>query len=250
MSQMTRNSQIALLLATAAVALPACGGDESAPTDRAQTPPEQTAPGAGPEMPQVADGRIGEATEGGPGGVEVTHAGGPIDLDADDDGTPEDAGVSGSGCADADLAPTPPNRARLARATMCLLNAQRRSRGLPTLRPNARLARSSSGHSTDMVRRRYFAHDTPAGRTALDRIRAAGYVRRGSYRIGENLAWGTGSLGTPQGVIRGWLNSPAHRRIMLSPGFRELGIGVVTDIPLRADGQGATYTANFGMRRG
>ena len=47
--------------------------------------------------------------------------------------------------------------------------------------------------------------------------------------------------------MRAWLNSPAHRHILLSRGFSELGIGVATSSP-RGDGDGLTVVVDFGRR--
>jgi uncharacterized protein YkwD len=32
-------------------------------------------------------------------------------------------------------------------------------------------------------------------------------------------------LGTPQVIVRQWLNSPAHRENLLRPGYRRVGLG-------------------------
>jgi uncharacterized protein YkwD len=37
-----------------------------------------------------------------------------------------------------------------------------------------------------------------------------------------------------------WLASPAHRRLVLAPGFRHVGIAVITGVP-QATASGATY---------
>jgi uncharacterized protein YkwD len=41
--------------------------------------------------------------------------------------------------------------------------------------------------------------------------------------VGENIAW-LGRCDAAQ-VVQMWLNSPAHRQIMLSRGFRRVGVG-------------------------
>ena len=42
---------------------------------------------------------------------------------------------------------------------------------------------------------------------------------------GENLAWGTGSRGTPSGIVACWLASPEHRANLLRPSFVRVGVG-------------------------
>ena len=96
------------------------------------------------------------------------------------------------------------------------MNAVRKSRGLTPLRVDFRLTRAARGHSADMMRRQYFAHGAVAARAV--RVGARGPL------FGENLAWSTGM--TAQWVVDHWLASPAHRAILLRPGFRRVGIGV------------------------
>lgn len=139
------------------------------------------------------------------------------------------------------------------RAVLCLLNRHRAQRKLPPLRPNPRLQRAARGHSRDMVRRGYFSHESPNGRSILDRARAVRYVpRSGSWALGENIGWGTGALGQPAALVRAWMRSPSHRSNILNPRFREIGIGIAIGVPVRdralAARGGATYTTDFGYR--
>jgi uncharacterized protein YkwD len=135
------------------------------------------------------------------------------------------------------------------KATLCLLNAERRRHGAPRLRQNARLRRAATRHSRAMVRERFFSHVAPSGSTMVGRIVTAGYRRWAS--LGENIAWGSGSLAAPAAVVRSWMDSPGHRANLLDPRFREIGIGIVPGAPrtLPAGQSGATYTTDFGVRR-
>jgi uncharacterized protein YkwD len=136
-----------------------------------------------------------------------------------------------------------------AAATYCLVNAERTSRGLRPLRRDADLAKAARGHSADMVRRDYFAHVSPSGRTFKDRVREAGYGRPGQgWRAGENLGWGTQERATPNALVDAWLESSGHRRVLLSSDYREIGVGVATGAPGK-DAPGATYTLNVGVLR-
>ena len=83
----------------------------------------------------------------------------------------------------------------------------------------------------------------------VDRILKADYVGDGEgWMLGENLAWGTGSLGTPRGAMKAWMKSPGHKANILKRGFHELGVGIVAGVP-GSDDAGATYTVDFGVRR-
>lgn len=152
-------------------------------------------------------------------------------------------------CPDAGLEPAAGNLARIRAAVLCLHNEIRSQYHLPRLREHRRLRKAAVGHSRDMVRARYFEHTAPSGRTMIDRILAARYVREDhGWMLGENLEWGTGSLATPRGAMAGWMRSPGHRANILRRSFRELGVGVVIGVPV-SDALGATYTIDFGVRR-
>jgi uncharacterized protein YkwD len=114
------------------------------------------------------------------------------------------------------------------------INSVRTSRGLAPLRVDVRLVRAARGHSADMLRRQYFAHGSVAGRA-----RASG--ARGPV-FGENLAWADGL--TAQWVVDKWLASPSHRAVLLRPGFRRVGIGIVVGTFAGRGGAGIV-TADF-----
>ena len=159
------------------------------------------------------------------------------------------AHVSQQDCANADAKPRAANLDEIRDAILCLHNQIRAEHGLPALRENVRLRRAALGHSQDMVGRRFFDHTTPGGTSFVDRIMRARYVgRHEGWSLGENLAWGTGSLSTPRGVLKAWMDSPGHRANILRRSYREIGIGVALGIPVD-DGDGATYTTDFGVRR-
>jgi len=152
-------------------------------------------------------------------------------------------------CQNTDVVPTAGNEAVVRAAILCLHNQIRAGRGLPLLRENAKLRRAAVGHSADMVDRRFFDHTAPGGSTFVQRIMATRYAsRRVAWSLGENLAWGTGSLATPREIMKAWMNSPGHRANVVRRSYREIGIGVVIGTPT-AGGDGATYTADFGVVR-
>jgi uncharacterized protein YkwD len=151
-------------------------------------------------------------------------------------------------CPNADLVPAPGNLAAVRAAVLCLHNKVRADHNLPPLREDGDLRQAAAGHSSDMVDRRYFEHTAPGGRTMVDRIVGAGYVRaNAAWMLGENLEWGTGRLATPRGAVRAWLDSPPHRANLLRRGYREVGIGVSLGVPTGKD-DGATYTVDFGAK--
>jgi uncharacterized protein YkwD len=129
------------------------------------------------------------------------------------------------------------NKAR-AKARKC---GGKRMKAVRPVRWSAVLASSANQHSADMATNDYFAHNSPSAGSPFDRIRASGYVYRAA---GENIAAGR-SLDNPAAVVRAWLKSPGHCRIIMSGKFKELGVG-------RVEGPGkwgVYWTQNFATQR-
>jgi uncharacterized protein YkwD len=154
-------------------------------------------------------------------------------------------------CPGATTMPTAANLSSEDDVVVCLINGERTSRGLHALRRDGDLAQAARRQASDMVRRTYFSHVTPGGADLGDRLRAAGYGRGQGWHAGEALGWGTGPRATPAALVAAWLDSPAHRHLLLDPGFRELGVGVATGAPRPGNTglPGATYAVDFGVIR-
>jgi uncharacterized protein YkwD len=148
--------------------------------------------------------------------------------------------------ATANALPTKASLSTARRETLCLVNRERAQRGLRPLRLSTHLSQASVGHSRNMVRKRFFQHGN-----FVARILNARYVtRRQAWSLGENIAWGTGSLGTPAQTVRAWMRSPGHRANILSRRFRDIGIGIALGAPavVHASAGAATYTTDFGVK--
>jgi len=118
--------------------------------------------------------------------------------------------------------------------TVALVNAERAARGLAPIVLDVRLVESARLHSQDMAARGYFSHSTPEGDGFDQRIRAAGHPDPSAETIAAGYA-------TPAAAVLGWLNSSAHRAILLSTTQRQIGLGIATGGPY-----GVYWTANFG----
>jgi uncharacterized protein YkwD len=116
------------------------------------------------------------------------------------------------------------------------MNAARAAHGLRPLRLDSGLDRAAGAHTAAMLHANTFAHGDFAGRMAA-------LHQSGSF--GENLAWGTGSAGSAQWVVRMWLASPEHRANLLRPGFHRLGLGLARGTFL-GHGGATVVTADFG----
>lgn len=157
---------------------------------------------------------------------------------------------SAGDCGDASVRAGESSADSQANSTVCLINRERTSRGLRELQLNSRLSSAAQAHTSDMVRDRYFAHNSRSGGDVVDRVRSRGYLSNvRSWMVGENLAWGSGTRSTPRSIVDAWMNSPGHRRNILTGRFREIGIGVIFRAPVSVSGNSAvTYTATFGSR--
>ncbi len=136
---------------------------------------------------------------------------------------------------------------RLERAAICLVNYERRRRGLSALRRSPLLTAAARRYARTMVSHRFFAHTTPRGTTFARRFAGSGYPRTGPWRAGEVLAW-VAPDPTPLREVRALMNSGSHRRVMLDPSWRDVGFGVAAGAPRgRVRGAG-TYVGQFATR--
>jgi uncharacterized protein YkwD len=112
--------------------------------------------------------------------------------------------------------------ATLTRSESSLLTAMNEARvanGLRPLRADIRLERAARSHSSKMLRTGTFYHGAFNARIRRTGVRA--------HRVGENLAWGQGSLSAARSIVRGWLASPEHRANLLHPGYQIVGVGAL-----------------------
>jgi uncharacterized protein YkwD len=106
---------------------------------------------------------------------------------------------------------------------LVLLNGIRHEHGLASLTGSVALRNAARSHSSDMLKRGYFAHNSPHQGFGA-RIRHF----LDSPLVGENIAWGTGQYGTARGIVTAWMHSPEHRRIILMGSLHRVGLGVAT----------------------
>ena len=101
-----------------------------------------------------------------------------------------------------------------------LVNDERSKAGCKPLTVNAKLTKAAQAHSKDMADHRNMSHTGSNGSSPDDRIKAAGYDWN-SY--GENVAYG---YSTPESVMKGWMDSPGHKRNILDCSYKEIGVGL------------------------
>jgi uncharacterized protein YkwD len=153
-------------------------------------------------------------------------------------------------CQDEELRPSEENLDRIRTATLCLVNRERAAHSERPLAPDGQLRQAAQGHTESMIAGDYFSHEG-GGHTLLERLLACGYIysSKVGYAIGENIAWGSGALGTPKAIVAAWMASPGHRANILDPRYRDTAVGVSPRLPTsRAHGQlGGIYTQDFGV---
>jgi uncharacterized protein YkwD len=93
------------------------------------------------------------------------------------------------------------------------MNRYRVQNGLPGLVSSRGLHRAADAHSASMLRRNVMSHGAFGAR-----VRHYVHVQR----AGENLAWM--SRCDADAIVRMWINSAEHRKVMLTPSFRRVGV--------------------------
>ncbi len=90
-----------------------------------------------------------------------------------------------------------------------------------SVRWNDALAAAAAAHSLDMAALNYFSHTSNDGRSAADRVDAAGYAWS---TLGENIA--AGQLGI-DAVVDAWMRSDGHCANLMNPAFDAIGLACV-----------------------
>ena len=145
-------------------------------------------------------------------------------------------------------------RASLEAAVIKALNRVRADAGLKPLRPSPSLRTAARGHSEAMLELGFFSHESADGTAFSERIRRH-YTNRGwrTWSVGEALLASAGTAVEPGVIVEAWLESPPHRAIILSPTWRDAGIGAFyAPAAPKEFGGSATIvvTADFGLREG
>jgi uncharacterized protein YkwD len=161
------------------------------------------------------------------------------------------ARVLATSCQNVQVMPESADIPAVRSAVLCLINRLRAQHGESPLTVNPDLEQAAEAHAQEMISLDYFDHVSPSGLTPVGRVRATGYIPSPlvGYVIGENLAWGTLSLATPEAIVAAWTASPGHLANILESQYRDTGVGVVPQAPgMLANGApGATYAQEFGV---
>ena len=97
----------------------------------------------------------------------------------------------------------------------------------------------------------YFAHESADGSAFWKRLEGF-YASSAwhSWSVGENLLWSSPSISAREALLR-WLASPEHKRNLMDPAWREIGVAAVhvSHAPGVYQGLDVTIvTTDFGVR--
>lgn len=132
------------------------------------------------------------------------------------------------------------------------INAFRAAHDLAPLHLSASLTVAARSHSVQMEQDGYFAHNSYDGTEFWKRIQSF-YPSKsfGFWSVGENLLWSSPDVDA-QHALTMWENSPEHRKNMLDPHWRQIGISAVhvSSAPGVYHGLPVTIvTTDFGVRQ-
>jgi uncharacterized protein YkwD len=139
----------------------------------------------------------------------------------------------------------------LERGVLVEINAMRARHHLSQLRFNAQLTTAARAHSKQMAEGGYFAHESADGSAFWRRLKTF-YAASPwhAWAVGENLLWATPSIDS-RGALELWSDSPEHRKNLLDPRWREIGVSAwhAVAAPGVFEGRDVTIlTTDFGAR--
>lgn len=133
------------------------------------------------------------------------------------------------------------------RAMRCMTEFARRHRGMAGVANAGSLDHSALNKAADILRCNSFSHEA-CGREFTFWMRRASYLRARCWRVGENLAWGTGEAASVRSIFLAWLHSPEHRANILGH-YTQIGVGL-REGPLSGDGDVHVWVQHFGSHCG
>jgi hypothetical protein len=129
---------------------------------------------------------------------------------------------------------------------LCLTNYARTQSGLPALQLDATLNEAGQAKLAADIACGEFSH-TPCG-NPFSTVFGTYLTGARGYQIGENIAWGTGTYGTPRSTMNGWLHSEGHRANILTAAYRDLGVGYIPNQLFQGYSGAALWSQQFGTR--
>lgn len=112
-----------------------------------------------------------------------------------------------------------------------LANRDRAGEGLVPMTVDPLLSQAAQSHAEDMLRRNYFDHYSPEGRSPSDRLAAAGRQGYPAENIGmaQDRRSRRIQARTLENLQSRWMQSAGHRRNLMNPNYERFGYGVAID---------------------
>jgi uncharacterized protein YkwD len=108
-------------------------------------------------------------------------------------------------------------------AMHCLINLVRVEAGRRKVRSSAPLRHSATYKARRIAACKRFTH-SPCGDELAAPFHEADVTKGRPWFVGENLGWRKVEEATAYEIVRGWLASPSHRRVLLDRRFTHLGV--------------------------
>ncbi len=107
----------------------------------------------------------------------------------------------------------------MAEQILILVNAERKKAGVEPLTLSTEVSSVAQVKADDMAKNGYFDHNSPTYGSPFTMLSDFGVTYR---TAGENIAKGQQSA---EAVMNAWMNSSGHKANILSPNFKQLGVG-------------------------
>jgi uncharacterized protein YkwD len=115
-------------------------------------------------------------------------------------------------------------------------NSAREENNVSRLASEKKLQAAAQKKAEDMAKNNYFAHTAPSGKNPWQWLDEENYIYQ---KAGENLAV---NFENSSELIKGWLDSPSHKKNLLNENFKEVGIGIAQGT---FEGRSAVYVVEF-----
>ena len=123
------------------------------------------------------------------------------------------AQVGAASCPNSNAQPGTVSTAVLEEATRCLINAERSALGLSQLGVAGQLTNVASSQVGFSISNGALTHLGDGD--IVQRVGRTGFLfRYKKYSVGEILAFGQGTVGTPAVIVNAWMNSPTHHQVV------------------------------------
>lgn len=104
-----------------------------------------------------------------------------------------------------------------------MINSERRSKGLPLLKSDAKIQKAARAHSRDMIKRNFFDHVNPDSETVGDRLKIA---KIKWIMVAENIASNMNMDDPVETAFENWLKSSSHYKNIINKEYELSGIGI------------------------